>query len=457
MSNLRRILIFALLISSISLPLAAQFQFGLPTVSDCEADSREMVFINLNEDDFIDLAVISFANGEVTPMLGDGFGKFNCFYPIAVGDFPTDIATGNFDGDDFADLVIINQEPQDEMVFLYGKGDGIFDELISLDVGSPNDVLVNDFNLDEQDDLAIAEGTSTVKTFLGQGEGLFGQGSVATVGDAPIVLFSADLNRDEIPDLITGHGLSNDFSISFGDGDGFFSDPIFYQTEGNPWDFELKDVTGDENLDLVVAINDEEWEIAIYQGNGIGNFELFSTIPLNHQPLGITIADFNGDGANDLVTTLDKINIENIIVFQGNGLGLFTSVTTLSTMGIPGQIFNHDINKDGLPDLVVNDIRITTFLNNGIIADTKVVSAEGIFSIHPNPSDGNHCQIVFDNNKNTISNIVIMNQLGKTVYQTRSDFSQKTLIPLDNFESGIYWVRIENEEQIACEKLIVNR
>ena len=442
----------------IFLPSAnAQFQFGLPIVSDCEADTREIVFTNLNEDAYLDLAVLNFSTGNVTPLFGDGFGKFDCGNPIYVGEFPTDIATGDFDNDEFADLVVLTQDPSDELVLLFGKGDGIFDEIINSDIGSPNDVVVNDFNLDLHADLAIAEGSSTVKTFLGQGDGMFNQGGMSVVGDAPIVLFSADLNRDDIPDLVTGHGLSNDFSIIFGDGNGFFSDPEFYPTEGNPWDFEVADVTSDGNLDLIVAINDEVSEIKVYEGDGFGIFSLYSTIELDFQPLGISVEDLNNDNIKDLAVSIDKINDNNILIFQGNGMGLFNESLQLSALGIPGQLFTEDLNLDGLPDLIVNDYRVSVFLNNQIVNSTKVLPAAGYFKLAPNPAGGKVFNIVLDNSSST-SNIVVTNNLGKEIYREEyASSNQSIAIPLSDFENGVYWVKVENETFIACEKLIVQR
>jgi hypothetical protein len=457
MSKFRHLLINAFLLG-VFLPSGyTQFSFGEAIVSDCESDSREIVLVDLDEDEHLDLVVVNFSTSSITPMFSDGFGKFNCGYPIPVGLFPTDIAAGDFDGDDYPDLVVLTQEPENELVLLYGKGDGVFDDLATLDFGSPNDVTVTDFNLDDIPDIAIAEGFSTVKTLLGQENEQFLTGGTATVGDAPIVLFSADLNRDGIPDLVTGHGLSNDFSIIFGDGTGEFSEPVFYPTDGNPWDFKLADVTNDDNLDLIVAVNDEVSEVEIYKGDGMGVFTLFSTISTPFQPLGIAVADFNNNGEKDLVVSVDNLNEDNILIYQGNGAGLFIEAGQLSAMGFPGQLFAEDCNQDGLPDILVNDHRISVFLNNQVINDVKAVPAMRHFAISPNPANTDALNIRLKNVSTSKSNILIVNNLGEIIYRQQHQSTQNVTVPLADFDNGIYWVTIQNEAFVASEKLVISK
>lgn len=454
MSKIRHLFLLICTIGMFLSSAVAQFTFDEVIISDCGSDSREVVMVDLNEDEHLDLAVVNFSTNSVTSMFSDGLGKFDCSYPTPVGAFPTDIATGDFDGDGFHDLIVLTQEPEDELTLLYGKGDGIFDDLANIDAGSPNDVVIADFDVNAIPDIAVAEGFSTVKTLLGQENGNFNLASTTTVGDAPIVLFSEDLNRDGIPDLVTGHGLSNDFSIIFGDGFGGFSDPIFYPTDGNPWDFQLIDVTNDEYLDLIVAVNDEVSVVEIYKGNGMGNFTLFSSVYTDFQPLGIVVADFNNNGTNDLAVSVDNLDDNNILLFQGNGAGLFIESTQLSTPGFPSQLFAEDVNKDGLIDLVVNDHRISVFLNNGIINSTKAVAATGHFGIYPNPANADFLNIELTNDL-AANTIAIINNLGKIVHQQPTDFSKNISIPLENFENGIYWVQIESNDFIASEKLVI--
>lgn len=455
MSKIRHIFIVICTIAAAAPSATAQFAFGEAIVSDCGSDSREMTMVDLNEDEHLDLAVVNFSTNSVTSMFGDGLGKFDCSYPFPIGVFPTDIAHGDFDGDGFLDLIVLTQEPEDELTLLYGKGDGVFDDLASIDAGSPNDVVVADFDVNDIPDIAVAEGFSTVKTLLGQESGAFNLASTTTVGDAPIVLFSADLNRDGIPDLVTGHGLSNDFSIIFGNGFGNFSDPIFYPTNGNPWDFQLIDVTNDEQLDLIVAVNDEVSVIEVYKGNGMGSFSLFSSIPTSFQPLGLVVADFNNNGLNDLAVSVDNLDNNNILLFEGNGAGLFVESAQLSAPGFPSQLFADDVNKDDLLDIVVNDHRVSTFLNNGIVNATKAVAATGYFGIFPNPANGDILTIQLENTSNSSTIVSIVNNIGQVVHRQLTDFSKNISIPLTHFDNGIYWVQIESNDFVASEKLVI--
>jgi hypothetical protein len=208
---------------------------------------------------------------------------------------------------------------------------------------------------------------------------------------------------------------------------------------------------------LIVAVNDEVSEIEIYKGDGMGTFTLYSTIPTPFQPLGIALADFDNNGVQDLVVSVDNLNENNILLYQGNGTGLFIESMQLSTAGFPSQLFAEDCNKDGLPDILVNDLRVSVFLNNQIINGTKAVAATGHFSISPNPANTDVLNIQLKNTSTANSNILIINNIGKTVYQQKHRSLENITVPLTDFDSGIYWVTIENETFVASEKLVISR
>ena len=75
---------------------------------------------------------------------------------------------------------------------------------------------------------------------------------------------------------------------------------------------------------------------------------------------------------------------------------------------------------------------------------------ENGFSLFPNPAK-NDFTIKLDNNKD--SYLQILDITGKVIYQ--KNFKKDLLVETTSFKSGIYFVRIENDNNIITEKIIV--
>lgn len=250
--------------------------------------------------------------------------------------------------------------------------------------------------------------------------------------------------------------MSNDFSILFGDGNGFFEIPVFFPTGGNPWDFEFKDITSDGNIDIVVAVNGEASKIMVYKGDGLGEFTLLNSFVTSAAPLGLALADFNGDSKLDLAASINEIDEENIVIYQGNGMGFFSEVMRLSSPGFPGQLFADDLNFDGKSDLIVNDERISVFLNQAIISSTPEVSNEVAVQVFPNPVVGQNVTVTIENAPSSLATLRVINNLGQILLQESfSDISSHTF-STNHLSSGLYYVQVEYEDWFLSEKLLVS-
>ncbi len=88
-----------------------------------------------------------------------------------------------------------------------------------------------------------------------------------------------------------------------------------------------------------------------------------------------------------------------------------------------------------------------------IVTDLNIEKLDNIFTVYPNPSNGNfNCKIKSANLK-TENNIEIYNLNGKVIQQylnTDASF----LIDLTEFQSGIYFVKLINNKEIITQKII---
>lgn len=192
-----------------------------------------------------DLAVANFngdgTDGNVTILLSNGDGTFTVGQTITLtASNPIAIAAGFIDGNTNLDLVVTDLTGDIVWVIL-GNGDGTFQTTgispiaIALPFGTgPAAVAIGDFNGDTFADLAVVNvgvvddscsvfqsaNANKVTILLGDGLGTFGAPTTYPVGSNPRAIAVGDFNKNGIVDLVTANYCSHDVSVLFGIGDG---------------------------------------------------------------------------------------------------------------------------------------------------------------------------------------------------------------------------------------------
>lgn len=214
--------------------------------------------------------------------------------------------------------------------------------------------------------------SSTISVLLGNGDGSF-QPKVnypgCTVGSALKILL-ADFNRDGNTDIALGCSdgstvaVGNGFTgngglvIMLGNGDGSFQAPVFYST-GDVASIAMGDFNGDGILDIVVTDRAQQ-NVIFFLGNGDGTFtqEPASSNILTVGPAhGVVVADFNGDGKDDIAYAVGNVNqLSDLYVAIGNGDGTF-QVPTLPVATQIGEFLTvGDLNADNNQDIVSSTV-----------------------------------------------------------------------------------------------------
>jgi hypothetical protein len=339
------------------------------------AISNSVVVGDFNRDGHMDFIVANGGTDDLWMYLGNGDGNFQLprVIPLTKGMTPVYVATADLRGNGILDLIVAEFDTSTIGVLL-GNGDGTFGyEQEYVLPQPPAAIVVNDFNRDGKLDIVAVMATVNTPESLGVQylATLFGdsKGSFA----APLItmnpgfyssadnIVSGDVNNDGLPDvLITGPGLENS-QVYLNAGNGTFM-PGSIIMESGPINVTmagfLADVTGDGCLDALVA--DGNGYVWISPGDCAGHFSSPSYVPMGDSNASIALADINGDGHLDIVTTtislLDPtygdLAGNMVAVAFGDGKGNFTPGRDYVGTGMSYSAAVADFNGDGHPDVV---------------------------------------------------------------------------------------------------------
>ncbi len=281
-----------------------------------------MAVAEITGDDHPDIVVAAYLTDEVWvfPSLGSGiFGTSDSFTTRAgaAGDAPRFMAVLDVTGDDFADVVTVN-ENSDDIAVLVGDGSG---------------------------------GLLPPVPFTARG---------ALGCDAPQHLATGDMDEDGEPDVVVGCFSSGSISVMFGNAGGaLFDAPVEYDAKTlvsgvgtSLSEVAVADVDGDTHLDVVAsAVSGDELIVWLNNGDGSLADPMYTPNTSGYNggsPYSLAVMDFDGDDIGD-------VSNERLLTMVGYGDGRFASsqvrVIDQSAWGLDVG----DVDKDGLIDLVVAD------------------------------------------------------------------------------------------------------
>ena len=217
--------------------------------------------------------------------------------------------TGDFNGDRIPDLVI---EAEMSQIVLLGNGEGFFQRGARI-AASVSGATVADFNSDGRTDVASNRVGGGLSVWLNRGDGTF-RPPVETSDAATGVV--ADFNRDGLPDMASGT------EVLLGKGDGTFQ-PIRYipSRRGFTIPFGAGDLDGDGQMDFIgwLYAEGEQNYLSIFRGRGDGTFSLPVDVVAGWAAAGQAVADINGDGRPDVVTSNFRSNSVTLLMATASG------------------------------------------------------------------------------------------------------------------------------------------
>lgn len=323
---------------------------------------------DFNGDGFKDIVISNVFGSTHGTFLGSSIGTFtNSFNSAAISYQPYNIAVADFDNNTKLDVAFTDNYNTARTAG--GTGIGTFTVIpTSAFATGANlfDMIAADFNNDGRPDLATANNNgANITVALCSITGTFGVSTNFAVGSFPYSLTSGDFNNDGNKDIAVAKGtpITGSVSVLFGNGAGSFGAPVDYIAGFKPRSVKAADFNGDGNLDLAIANYDSN-NISILLGSTTGTFATAVNYNVISNPTSLVCEDIDGDTKIDLAVTNSNI----VSVLKGNGLGTFIGGVNFT---IPGgnalRLIAGNFNNDTKIDLAVSQYNgMAVFLNTSV-------------------------------------------------------------------------------------------
>ena len=323
-------------------------RFANPVTFQTKNPAQVVRVADFNHDGIPDLALLG--SKGLSILLGDGKGGFAPPTSYDAGPDPTGLTVADVDNDGKLDLLVGN--PFGDVLVLRGKGDGTFQPYRKTDQSVA--LAVADFGNGTKGLIYANQGLDRVVVDYGGQKTVVGDRSQGLL--APGAVKVADLDGDKIPDLIVANSGSNNVLVYPGLGNGQFG-PALNGGHGffagtNPVGISVADVNGDGRPDLVVA-NKGSNDVSILLNQPQGNSLTFTPGPrlkAGSGPVSTVVQDVTGDGIPDVLVSNSQSN--NVMLLPGVGGGFFNDQNprVFPVGNGPGPLFVG--NFDGSPGLL---------------------------------------------------------------------------------------------------------
>lgn len=326
------------------------------------ANARQVAFGHVDHDDRLDLAIGFSFDDQVSIGYGSHSGTFGPNPDVKTAPSARAIATGDFDGNGLLDLAVLDEAGGNVLLHRASiaastpSGDAIAYGLpLTYSVGTqPRALSIADFDHDGKLDFVTADaGSDTLTTLLLALPGAKAVFTTPAAGSTPASLACGDFDADGDVDVAVGYAGSTVVKIFANDGFGHLTAADTVNT-GSPVPFlRAADFDHDGKVDLV-AITDPPRLLTLRNLGGAWSMNGFASI--QGTPIGLELANLNGDTAVDVVVALvntGSFDAQAHLGSLGGGTYSLAPSAAFSTAGGVAGLAVGDLDRDGRVDVAL--------------------------------------------------------------------------------------------------------
>ena len=362
------------LLACLSNHAVAQFSFSQPVISyinnPVTGTGSDYNFKNadFNSDGIQDILLKRGQDTSIHFYAGNGAGQFNYLNSMNLIESvaPNNLVCADFNGDAKADIAFFKNWfgtflSPDSLVILLGDGTGSFQRrsfyVQPFDLGWVEYTKMHcvDINNDQKPDLVVgSKGYSTpgkISCFFGDGTGSFSSPLITSTYSSGNILIVKDFNSDGFKDIVSTPEIIGiySFSVLFGGSSGQFVLDSTYSFSNEIFQIVNSDLDNNGQDELVTTFSGNSGVYSILKNDGLGNFNIISTISTGATNSHLICEDFDSDGNIDL--GIGPYSGSQIRIYKGYGNNTFNTFPSVVSLSV-NYLAAFDVNNDGKKDLI---------------------------------------------------------------------------------------------------------
>ncbi|MGD0037687.1 MAG: VCBS repeat-containing protein [Bacteroidota bacterium] len=222
----------------------------------------------------------------------------------------------DFNGDGSPDFMLVNKHEKLISFVLNLRPDSLQVTSTIKIPFEPEQILIGDYNNDKHIDILVySRKTPGILPLIGNGKGNFTIGKVIAQDNAIGAADFAQVNNDNLTDIILWDWVKNELHVLYGAGNGRFIDQSIFPVQGEVESLTAISMVRGHALDLMLKMTKPS-EFQVWEGNDFGDFQLKYHIPFEEHVTDFCFVDVNNDGLNDIVMSMSPASLQ--VVFNND-------------------------------------------------------------------------------------------------------------------------------------------